>query len=760
MNGVNTGESTNFTFTGQPAGGKYNTTVVLAGYYSEFEIITPARDETKVAVFNLTRSTGTLQINSTPDGARIYLNEVATGKSTNFTFTNKPVGEYNVTVVKDGYDTKTETVTLTNATTELVDFILVQQVGTLQINSTPSNASIYLNEVATGKSTNFTFTNKPVGEYNVTVVKDGYDTKTETVTLTNATTELVDFTLVQQVGTLQINSTPSNASIYLNEVATGKSTNFTFTNKPVGEYNVTVVKDGYDTKTETVTLTNATTERVDFTLVQQVGTLQVNSTPSNASIYLNEVSTGKSTNFTFANKPVDEYNVTVVKDGYDTKTEMVNLTNASTKLVDFTLVQQVGTLQVNSTPPSNASICLNEVATGKSTNFTFEGKPVGEYNVTVVKLGYDTKTETVTLTNASTERVDFTLVQQVGTLQVNSTPSNANIYLNEVATGESTNFTFTNKPVGEYNVTVQKSGYDSASRIVTLTKDETKDVSFTLSGQVGTLQINSTPSGASVYLNGTATGDLTNATLSDRLVGTYNVTVTKDGYDSASEIVTLTKDETKDVSFTLVRHLGDICVRSSPAAATIWLDGEDTGEFTNTTLTNITTGMHTITVEKPGYLRPANRSVMVASDEVTDVFFSLSQESGAIHVASTPDKAWIWLDGCNTTVLTNTTLPPDIPVGTHDIRLVKPLYYNTTPESVQVQANQTADVFFTLTPAGSKPTASFTATPPVSGGDSPLPVTFTDTSTGGSRTLELVVWRWKCLCRTEPGAHLHQRRCI
>lgn len=40
MNGVNTGESTNFTFTGQPAGGKYNTTVVLAGYYSEFEIIT------------------------------------------------------------------------------------------------------------------------------------------------------------------------------------------------------------------------------------------------------------------------------------------------------------------------------------------------------------------------------------------------------------------------------------------------------------------------------------------------------------------------------------------------------------------------------------------------------------------------------------------------------------------------------------------------------------------------------------------------
>ena len=56
--------------------------------------------------------------------------------------------------------------------------------------------------VATGELTNFTFDNKPVGEYNVTVVKDGYDTRTETVTLTKDATELVSFTLVQQVGTL------------------------------------------------------------------------------------------------------------------------------------------------------------------------------------------------------------------------------------------------------------------------------------------------------------------------------------------------------------------------------------------------------------------------------------------------------------------------------------------------------------------------------------------------------------------------------
>ena len=109
--------------------------------------------------------------------------------------------------------------------------------------------------------------------------------------------------------------------------------------------------------------------------------------------------------------------------------------------------------------------------------------------------------------------------------------------------------------MGTYNVTVELDGYDSQSETVTLTKDETEDVSFTLVQQVGTLQVNSTPAGAAVYLNGTATGDLTNVTLADKPVGNYNVTVELAGYDSQSETVTLTKDETEDVSFTLIQQV-------------------------------------------------------------------------------------------------------------------------------------------------------------------------------------------------------------
>ncbi|TAJ43143.1 PEGA domain-containing protein, partial [Methanofollis fontis] len=112
---------------------------------------------------------------------------------------------------------------------------------------------------------------------------------------------------------------------------------------------------------------------------------------------------------------------------------------------------------------------------------------------------------------------------------------------------------------------------------VTLSKDETEDVSFTLVQQLETLQINSTPAGASVYLNGTATGDLTNVTLADKPVGTYNVTVELDGYDPATEVVTLSKDETEDVSFTLVQQLETLQINSTPAGASVYLNGTATG---------------------------------------------------------------------------------------------------------------------------------------------------------------------------------------
>ncbi|TAJ43207.1 PEGA domain-containing protein, partial [Methanofollis fontis] len=691
LNGTATGDLTNVTLADKPVG-TYNVTVELDGYDPATEVVTLSKDETEEVAFTLVQQLGTLQINSTPAGAAVYLNGTATGEATNVTLADKPLGTYNVTVELNGYDPATEIVTLSKDETEEVSFTLVQQLGTLQINSTPAGASVYLNGTATGDLTNATLTDKPVGTYNVTVLKDGYDPATEIVTLSKDETEDVSFTLVQQLGTLQINSTPSGASVYLNGTATGDLTNATLADKPVGTYNVTVLKDGYDPATEIVTLSKDETEDVSFTLVQQLGTLQINSTPAGASVYLNGTATGDLTNATLADKPVGTYNVTVELNGYDPATEIVTLSKDETEDVSFTLVQQLGTLQINSTP-SGAAVYLNGTATGDLTNATLADKPVGTYNVTVLKDGYDPATEIVTVTKDESEEVSFTLVQQLGTLQINSTPSGAAVYLNGTATGDLTNVTLADKPVGTYNVTVELEGYDPATEIVTLSKDETEDVSFTLVQQLGTLQINSTPAGASVYLNGTATGDLTNVTLADKPVGTYNVTVELDGYDPATEVVTLTKDETEEVAFTLVQQLGTLQINSTPAGASVYLNGTATGDLTNATLADKPVGTYNVTVELDGY-DPATEVVTLSKDETEEVSFTLVQQLGTLQINSTPSGAAVYLNGTATGDLTNATLA-DKPVGTYNVT-VELDGYDPATEVVTLSKDETEEVSFTL----------------------------------------------------------------
>ena len=91
---------------------------------------------------------------------------------------------------------------------------------------------------------------------------------------------------------------------------------------------------------------------------------------------------------------------------------------------------------------------------------------------------------------------------------------------------------------------------------------------------------------------------------------------------------------------------GSIMVNSSPTGAKVFLDGTDTGQQTNCTLSNISVGTHTIKLSKEGYIDHLKR-VTVKSGQSTDLNITLS-----IHTITiiSPTTNTFWAKGTEVTI--------------------------------------------------------------------------------------------------------------
>lgn len=88
----------------------------------------------------------------------------------------------------------------------------------------------------------------------------------------------------------------------------------------------------------------------------------------------------------------------------------------------------------------------------------------------------------------------------------------------------------------------------------------------------GSIQVNSTPQGASVYLDGTDTGLTTNSTLTAVSPGSHTVTLVKEGYEDYEEIISVTAGQTTTVNANLAAIIITV---TNPTSSTIWTKGVD-----------------------------------------------------------------------------------------------------------------------------------------------------------------------------------------
>jgi len=220
----------------------------------------------------------------------------------------------------------------------------------------------------------------------------------------------------------------------------------------------------------------------------------------------------------------------------------------------------------------------------------------------------------------------------------------------------------------------------------------------------GTIRVLSTPvTGATIYLNGTATGNITNTWLGYMAPGAYSISVKKTGYqDPASQVVTLSEGESKTVTFNLAVALGNITVGCNVASANIFIDTVQQGRQTVAPpgvvnfggISPLTT--HDVHVEKTSSICvPGNANFTVPGGSHINLSFTCTTNPGTLHVTSTPPGAAILVDGLASYGTTENQISL---AGDYQVTVNLDHYIVPAEESVTVNSGEHVDLHFTLVP--------------------------------------------------------------
>ena len=434
-----------------------------------------------------------------------------------------------------------------------------------------------------------------VGSHTLVLKKSGYSDYSSSVTVTPGNSTSVSVTLSATPGSISVRSTPPGATILLDGLTKGV-TPADLTGISTGKHTLVLKKSGYSDFQTTVSVSSGRKTSVSATLTTATGSINISSTPSGATIVLDETTRG-TTPANLTGLSVGSHTLVLKKSGYSDFQTTISVSPGKTTSITATLITSGGSISINSTP-TGATIVLDGTING-ITPANLTGISEGSHFLVLKKTGYSDYQAAVTVNSGKTTNVSANLSVATGSINIKSTPSGATIVLDGTAKG-TTPINLRGIAVGSHTLVLKKSGYNDYSTNVTVVPGQTTTISAFLSASSGLVSINSTPSGATIVLDGLIKG-ITPATLTDISTGIHKLVLKKSGYNDFQTTFTVSPGKTTRISATMVVSTGSINIRSTPSGATILLDGTTRGT-TPTILTGISMGSHTIVLKKSGYM--------------------------------------------------------------------------------------------------------------------------------------------------------------
>lgn len=220
-----------------------------------------------------------------------------------------------------------------------------------------------------------------------------------------------------------------------------------------------------------------------------------------------------------------------------------------------------------------------------------------------------------------------TMVQnpvEKGSLSINSNPQGAKIFIQGTFDNHYTPYTFNDLSPDNYEIKIEvEPGVDSTFS-VDVKSNLTTSKSVDFFNKMGKCYFHSDPQGAEIFLDNINTNLLTPAIVGYLSNGMHNYKLQlNNNIIEDSFYVSQGQLENVYENFNFVPPTGSIFIVSSPQGAGIILDGTNTGKVTPDSVTNVSTGQHSMTLSLSGY-QDTTVSVIVQGGLQTAKFIQLT----------------------------------------------------------------------------------------------------------------------------------------